>query len=57
MTHDKSSIFNLIKFRAKAKIFGITYYQSFIEAYWSIERVEKYDILIRLTYKMIYIEI
>ena len=38
--------FDLIEFCIKAKILGITYYQTFIEAHWLIEKIEKYYALI-----------
>lgn len=42
ITYHIGTNFNFMEFCAKAKILNIIYYQIFVEAHWSIEKVEKY---------------
>lgn len=46
-----------MKFRAEAKIFGITWYQTFVKVYQLIGKVEKYHTPIRQAYDIIQAEI
>lgn len=42
-----------MKYRAKAKIFGITYHQISVKTHWSIEKIEQYYLPIRQAYDTI----
>lgn len=53
MTHNTGNNFDFIKFCIKAKMLDIICYQIFIEAHWSIKKVEKYHIPIHHIYIII----
>ena len=56
MTHNASTNFDSIEFRAEAKILGITCHQISVVAHWSIEKVEKYHEPIRRAYDIIQVK-
>ena len=56
MTHDAGINFDSIKFRAEAKMLGITCHQILVEAHWSIGKVEKYHIPVRHRYDIIQVK-
>ncbi len=53
MTHDASTNFDFMEFRAEAKMLGIICHQISVEAHWSIGKVEKYHTPVRRIYDII----
>ena len=56
VTHDASTNFNSMEFRAEVKILSIICHQIPVEAHWSIGKVEKYHAPIRRAYDIIQAE-